>query len=407
MKKINLLISVIVTFIIFSSADSFSQDWPQFRGINRDSKVTGFKATSKWPVEMVQLWKITVGTGDATPALVGKRIYLHTRQQGDEVISCLDASTGKEIWKNNYPAPVVTGPPASHPGPRSTPSVYDNKVVTLGVAGVLSCLDASTGKVLWRKEDITHAAPDFWPGMSPLVVDGLCIVSLGKKDTGIVVAYDLNTGNEKWQWKGEGPSFSSPSIMTVVNTKQIVLLTEKNLVGLALADGKLLWQVASPTQQRFFNAVSPYINGQVIYISGSGTGTKAIKINKSGDKYVTQELWSNTGTGAKFNTPVLKDGFLYGFSDQKRIYCVNASTGETTWIDNTVSSDFGTMVDCGTVLLGLTSTSNLLVLKPDSKAYTEVVRYKVSETPIYAFPIIAGNLVYIKDAESLILYKIK
>jgi len=406
MKKVNLIISFVVALILFCSADSFSQDWPQWRGITRDSKVTGFKAPSTWPAELIQQWKIPVGKGDATPVLVRGKIYLINRQGGDEVILCLDAATGKEVWRNSYPAPVVTGPDASHGGPRSTPSFADNKIVTVGIAGVLSCFDASSGKIFWRKEDLIPTVTDSWTAMSPLIIDGLCIVSAGKKDTGIVVAYDLLTGNEKWKWNGEGPSSSSPSLMTVDKTKQVVLFTEKNLMGLALADGKLLWQVPAPVKERYFSAVSPYIDGQTIYYSGLGTGTYAIKVNKQGDKYATQELWRNTGTGAKFNTPVLKDGFLYGFTDQKRIYCINATTGETAWIDNAVSSDFGTIVDCGAVMIGLTSTSNLIVLKPDSKAYTEVVRYKVSDTPIFAFPVVAGNLIYIKDAESLILYKI-
>lgn len=406
MKKINLIISVITALILFISTDSFSQDWPQWRGITRDSKVTGFKAPVSWPAELVQQWKITVGKGDATPALVGKKIYSIGRQGDDEVILCLDADTGKEIWRNNYPAPVVTGPDASHGGPRSTPSFADNKIVTIGIAGVLSCFEAATGKIIWRKEHMTKTVSDSWTALSPLIIDGVCIVSAGKKDTGIVVAYDLITGNEKWKWNGEGPSSASPSIMTVGKTKQIVILTEKNLMGLALTDGKLLWQVSAPVKQRYFSAVSPYINGQTIYYSGLGTGTNAIKVSSQGDKYVTENLWSNAATGAKFNTPILKDGFLYGFTDQKRIYCMNAATGETVWTDNAVSSDFGTIVDCGSVMIGLTSTSNLLVLKPDSKAYTEVVRYKVSDTPIYSYPIVAGKLVYIKDAESLILYKI-
>jgi outer membrane protein assembly factor BamB len=203
-----------------------------------------------------------------------------------------------------------------------------------------------------------------------------------------------------------GRTILLPSVMSVEKTRQIVLFTEKNLMGLSITDGKLLWQVAAPVKQRYFSAVSPYINGQTIYYSGLGTGTNAIKVSRQGDKYVTEELWSNATTGAKFNTPVLKDGFLYGFTDQKRIYCINASTGETTWIDKAVSSDFGTMVDCGSVMIGLTSTGNLIVLKPEPKIYTEVVRYKVSETPIFAFPVIAGNLIYIKDDESLMLYKL-
>lgn len=406
MKNKTQIISLLTALALLISTDSFSQDWPQFRGIGRDAKVTGFKAPAAWPADLIQQWKITVGKGDATPVLVEKKIYLNTRQGDNEVIMCLDAATGKEIWKNTFPAPVVTGPPASHPGPRSTPAIASGKIVTLGVAGLLSCLDAATGKVLWRKEDVTHAAPDNWPGMSPLIADGLCIASLGKKDTGIVVAYDLITGNEKWKWAGEGPSFSSPSLMTIEKTKQVVLLTEKNLIGLALSDGKLLWQVPAPAQQRYFNAVSPYIDGQTIYYSGSGKGTKAIKVIKQGEKYVTEELWNNTTIGGKFNTPILKDGFLYGFSDQKRIYCINASTGETAWVDNAVSSDFGSIVDCGSVIIGLTSTQNLIVLKPDAKAYTEIVRYKVSETPVYAYPIVAGNDIYVKDAESLIVFKL-
>jgi outer membrane protein assembly factor BamB len=406
MKKTNLIISVVTTLIILSSTDSFSQDWTQWRGTTRDSKVTGFKAPSTWPAELKQEWKVAVGLGDATPVLAGKRIFLIARLGGDEVIQCLDALTGKEIWRDNYPAPVVTGPDASHGGPRSTPAFADNKLVTLGIAGVLSCFDASTGKILWRKEDMTSTTSDSWATMSPLIIDGLCIVNVGKKDTGIVVAYNLNNGNEKWKWNGEGPSSSSPSVMIVDKTKQLVLLTEKNLIGLSLTDGKLLWQVAAPVKQRYFSAVSPYIDGQIIYYSGLGAGTNAIKVSRQGDKFVTEEVWKNPGTGAKFNTPVLKNGFLYGFSDQKRIYCINATKGETVWTDNTVSSDFGTISDCGSVFIGLTGTSNLLVLKPEPTAYTEVARYKVSDKPIYTYPLIAGNLIYIKDTESLMLYKI-
>jgi outer membrane protein assembly factor BamB len=232
----------------------------------------------------------------------------------------------------------------------------------------------------------------------------MCIVHIGKKDDGQVVAYDLNTGNEKWKWAGDGPSYSSPSVMTFEGKKLLIVITEKNIISLSLAEGKLLWQIATPVQQRFYNCVSPYIDGQTIYLTGQGTGTKAIKVEKSGNDYVTKELWSNAEVGAKWNTPILKDGFLYGFTDQKRIYCLNAATGQTAWIDNAVTSDFSTIVDCGSVIIGLTSTDNLLVLKPDSKAYSEIVKYKVSDTPIYAYPVISGNNIYIKDAETLMKY---
>ena len=397
---------MMIIFLI-SFSNLFSQDWPQFRGVGRDSKVTGFKAPKAWPAELKQVWKINVGFGDATPALSGKMIYLAVRQNADEVILCLDAASGKELWRSAYPAPAVTGPASSHPGQRSTPAISDGKIVTFGVSGILTCLDAATGKVLWKKENPENAVPQFFTGMSPLIADGLCIVHLGTKDKGQVVALNLATGSEKWKWEGDGPSYASPSLMTSGKDKNVVVQTEKSLMALSLADGKLLWQVPTPVQQRFYNCTSPYINGDIIYYTGQGSGTKAIQVMKQGDKYVTKELWSNPEIGAKWNTPVLKDGFLYGFTDQRRIYCIDASTGKTAWYDTTVNSDFATIVDCGPVIIGLPSTGNLIVMKPDPKAYTEMAKYKVAETPVYAFPVISGNAIYVKESENLLMYTLE
>jgi outer membrane protein assembly factor BamB len=406
MKKNNVYFSIVI-IILISYSNLFSQDWPQFRGIDRDSKVSGFKAPKAWPAELKQVWKVNVGFGDATPVLSGKKIYLAVRQNADEVILCLDAETGKEIWRSPYPAPAVTGPAASHPGPRGTPSISEGKIVTFGVSAILSCLDAGTGKVLWRKENPENAVPQFFTGMSPLLTDGLCIAHLGTKDKGQVVAFDLASGKEKWKWEGDGPSYASPTVMIIDKQKYVIVQTEKNLMALSLSDGKIQWQVSTPVQQRFYNCTSPYVNGQIIYYTGQGTGTNAIEVIKEGNKFSTKELWSNPDIGAKWNTPVLKDGFLYGFTDQRRIYCIDASTGKTAWYDSTVNSDFATIVDCGSVLIGLPSTGNLLVLKPDPKAYTEIAKYKVAETPVYAFPVIAGSLIYVKDSESLMMYRLE
>jgi outer membrane protein assembly factor BamB len=406
MKKIIVLILSFM-LIVISSVDVYSQDWPQFRGPSRDSKVTGFLAPASWPAQLTLLWKDTVGTGDASPVLVGKKLYLHTRQDGNEVILCLDPLTGKEIWKESYPSASSSGPSSSHPGPRSTPVIANGKIVTFGVTGILSCLDAETGKVLWRKENPTNAVPQYFTGMSPLIVNNICIVHTGSKDNGQVLALDINTGAEKWKWNGDGPAYASPSLMVMGKEQHIIVQTEKNLIALNFTDGKLLWQVQTTPAQRFYNCVSPYIDGKRIYYTGQGTGTKAIEITKVGEKYSIKELWSSAEIGAKWNTPVLINGFLYGFTDQRRIYCLNASNGLTGWIDAATNSDFATIVDCGSVVMGLPSTGYLIVMKPDSEEYKEIAKYKVSETPVYAFPVIAGNLVYIKDAETLMLYKIE
>jgi outer membrane protein assembly factor BamB len=406
MKKVYVILSCIAILLTINVLSLHSQDWPQWRGMARDSKVAGFKAPAAWPSELKQEWKVQVGFGDASPVLVGGKLYLNTRQGDDEAVLCLDAVTGKELWKTLYRSPAVTGPAGSHPGPRSTPAVSNGKVVTFGATAILSCLDAATGKVLWKRENPANAYPQFYTGMSPLIIDNMCIAHIGTKDNGEVIALDLKTGAEKWKSSGDGPAYASPSVLTIDGKKLLIVQTEKNLIALNLSDGKLIWQIATPVQQRFYNCVSPYINDAVIYYTGQGNGMKAVKVEKSGNGYAAKELWSNPDVGAKWNTPVLKDGYLYGFTDQKRIYCINAESGKTAWVDNAVNSDFASIVDCGQVIIGLPSTANLIVLKPDPSAYSQIAKYKVSETPIYAFPVIAGNLIYIKDAESLTLYKI-
>ncbi len=406
MKKEVLFCSLTILAAFLLTCNLNSQDWPQWLGPERNATVTGFKAPASWPAELKQNWKVTVGTGDASPSLSGNRIYLFTRQGGDEAVLCLDAGTGKEIWKSTYPASAVTGPATSHPGPRGTPAVANGKVVTFGATGILSCLDASTGKLIWRKENPANEFPTFFTGTSPLLMDGLCIIYTGKVKDGRILALDLNTGNERWRWTGDGPSYATPAVMTINGAKQLVFQTESNLIGLNFIDGRLLWKVPAAPVQRFYNSASPYVNGQNIYYTGQGNGIKAIRIDRQGDAFSAKELWSNSEVGTKWNTPILKNGYLYGFSDTRRIFCVNATNGQTAWIDPATNSDFSTIVDCGTVLIGLASTGNLIVFNPDSRDYSEVKKYKVSDTPVYAFPVVTGNRIFVKDAESLTLYTI-
>ena len=320
---------------------------------------------------------------------------------------CLDAGNGKEVWQDRYVAQAVTGAAARHPGPRSSPTVVDGKVVTLGVGGILSCLDAVTGKVIWRKDEFSGVVPQFFTGMSPIIVDGMVIAHLGGKDNGAIIAYDLNTGNQKWKWTGDGPAYSSPVLMTVDGTKQVVVQTEKNILGVAMTDGKLLWQVPTPTERRFYNSATPIIDGQKVIYTGQGQGTRAIKVQKQGDDFVIKELWNNNEIGTAFNTPVLKDGFLFGLSDRGKLFCMNATTGQTAWSDTTNHKNFGSLLDAGSVILALTSQSELIAFKPSDKEYKEIALIKVADTPTYAHPVIAGNRIYVKDQETLAMWMIE
>src|SRR6516165_12149905 len=144
MRNANPTTGVIAGFLLVLSASGvWAQDWPQWRGPHRDNKVPGFTAPATWPKTLTQKWKATVGLGDASPVLVGDKVYAFTRQGREEIITCLDAGDGKVVWQDKYAAEAVTGPGSGHAGPRSTPAEAEGKICTLGVGGVLSCLDTS------------------------------------------------------------------------------------------------------------------------------------------------------------------------------------------------------------------------------------------------------------------------
>lgn len=391
--------------IVLSAVGVLAQDWPQWRGPNRDGKATGFSAPDTWPKALKEQWKTTVGFDDATPALVGDKLYVFARQGGDEAILCLEAGTGKQVWLETYSAEAPAGAAGSHPGPRSSPAVAEGKVVTLGVGGVVSCLDATSGKLAWRNNEY-KAVPQFYTATSPIILDAVAIVHLGGKGKGAVVAFDLGSGSEKWKWDGDAPTYASPVLMTVDGAKQLVQQTEKHLVGLSLADGKLLWKIATPTQGRFYNSATPILDGQTVIYTGQGAGTKAAKIEKQGDGFAANELWSTDKVGTGYNTPVLKDGLLFGLSDRGNFFCLDAKTGKLLWTDSTRRERFGAIVDAGSVLVALPEKSGLIVFKPSGKQYEEVAKYKVSVGPIYAHPIVTTKGIFVKDREALTLWTI-
>jgi outer membrane protein assembly factor BamB len=383
----------------------FGQDWPQWRGPNRDAKATGFVLPQTWPKSLKQQWKVTVGNGVATPALVGDRLYVFARRGNDEVTCCLDAATGKELWADKYAAKAPDGQAARFPGPRSSPTVVDGKVVTLGVQAALSCLDAATGKKIWRKTDTADTLPRFYTYCSPIVVDGRCVVQFGGEKKGGMAAYDLVTGDEKWKWADDGTAYSSPELLTVDGVKTIVAMTTKNIVGLEAADGKLLWWSPFVLRGAGYNAATPIVDGQTVYISGSMRGVKALKIERQPDEYTAKEQWMNPDYSVLFNTPVLKNGLLFGISSENLLFCIHAETGYTAWTE-LVSGEhgYGSIVDVGPVLLALTTDANLLVFEPSDKRFKQVARYKVAKDETYAYPIAAGKRLYIKDLDSVILW---
>lgn len=409
MKPTNLLMTFSLGATLLSlAALASAQDWPQWRGANRDGKAAGFEAPKTWPSELKQGWKVPVGAGDASPALVGDRVYVFSRDAGNEVTRCLDAATGKELWSDKNPTDSFNGPDANlHSGPRSSPTVANGKVVTLGVYGTLSCLNAADGKVLWRKNDFAGAWPRFHTAMSPIVVDGLCIAQLGKENEGAVVAYDLASGDQKWKWTAEGPGYASPVLFSAGGKKMIITETAKSVVGIDVADGKCLWQTAFAPQGMAYNAATPIISGDTIIYCGQGRGARAVKIEKTGDTFEAKELWSNPDNAVQFNTPVLKNGLLFGLSQRGNLFCINAESGKTAWTDPTGGrGGFGSIVDAGSVLVAMNAKDQLTVFEPTEKQYTEVASLKLGDKPTYAYPVLSGSRLFVKDQDSITLWTV-
>jgi len=420
------------------------QDWPQWLGVNRDGKTAGFSAPKSWPKELTQKWKVSVGDGVSTPSLVGDKLYVFSRQNGAEIARCLDAATGKELWQQKYDALGATGPASGFSGPRATPVVADGKVVTYGVRGMLSCLDAKDGKVLWRKEEFNGGVPRFFTSSSPLFTDGLCVAQLGggEKEGG-VFAFAIGDGEEKWRWTGDAPGYASPVLMTIDGTKVAIAVTDTKLVALNLADGKKSLEIGFAAQGRGgYNAATPIVDGQTLIYSGSGRGSTAVKLVKKGDVLAAEDLWKNTDNSVVFNSPVLKNGAVYGLSAGNDIFCINARDGKTAWSVSSSGgssgtagsspgqiasapgggggerkggrggggmgrSGFGSIVDAGSVMLAMTPSAELVVFEPSDSAYKEVARIKVAEGSTYAMPVPSGNRLFLKDQDSVMLLSVQ
>lgn len=393
---------VLACVLFLGAAQANAQDWPQWRGPNRDNNVTGFAEPKTWPKELSKKWTKSVGVGESSPVLVGDKLYVFGRQGDDEVTRCLDAMTGKEIWLEKYAAKFSGGGDKAYPGPRSTPAVGEGKICTLGVNGLLTCRDAVTGKELWHKD---KGYPQFHTAASPIIADGKCI-----ELAGTLTAFDLADGTAKWTTSIKA-GYGSPVIMTVDGVKQIVTPGEGVLASVDFNDGKALWQVNIGGAWQN-NYSTPIVAGNIVYYSispgkggkgGKGaTGTPlsgfvALKIEKKGDKFAANEIWK-AEPAAGYHTPLLRDDLIYGVASQgKAIFCLDAKTGKTKWSDGPKQGECGCILSVGSVLVASSADKDLIVFRPSAKEFSEIARYRVSSSPTWCVPILAGNRIYVKD----------
>lgn len=404
-----LRISVLVATLLTPNAASASAgDWPQWRGPARDGNVKGIQLPAAWPKTLKEQWKVTVGVGHSSPLVADGKIFHHTRLGDEEVLLSLDAATGKELWRSQGLAVAyqMNSAATGHgKGPKSTPVLSNGKVYTLGITGVLSCHDARDGKLLWRKEfskQYPQTSPLYGTAMSPIIDNGMLIAHVGGHDKGSLTAFDAATGKVMWSYDADGPAYSSPVITTLAGARQLVTFTQKELIGLNAATGKLLWKMAAKTQYDT-NCVTPLVYKDLLIISLEGQGMSAIRIAKQGANYSPQEAWRNADNELYMNSPILEGNLIYGLSIKKRgqFFCLDAETGKTIWQGPGRMGENASMLNAGKVLLFLTNDANLYVIKPGAQKFEPVAQYTVATSPTWAHPVFLGNRILVKDETTL------
>jgi outer membrane protein assembly factor BamB len=407
-RPVFLIVALVAMSSIVLVGQSTAPDWPQFRGPNRDGVAPSFTEPKSWPEQLTRMWKVDVGDGYATPILVGDRVYAFARQGDNEVMQALDAGTGKVLWQTRYPAPVTINPAAkAHgPGPKSTPTFADGRLFTLGMAGIVTSFDAASGKQLWQKP-AAPAQPLYGTSMSPLVDRGLVIVHVGGHNQGALTAFDAGTGAVKWTWNGDGPSYASPIVADIDGVRQVITLSQENLVGVSATDGRLLWRRPFSTEYTQ-NVITPILTGQTLIISGYQKPTSALRIVRKGDQWSTEVLWENPESSLYMANAVVVGDTLLGLTHRNRgqYVLLDVKTGKTLWTGMPRQAENASIVRAGNVVFSLEEDADLIVGRVSRSGFQELKRYRVADAATWSAPAISGNRILVKDASAVTLWSV-
>jgi outer membrane protein assembly factor BamB len=319
-----------------------TEDWPAFLGPRSNAISRETKLSRKLPPRI--LWELSKGTGYASPAIVGSRLVFLHRSANQEVVECLHPETGARIWRFTYPT-AYEDRYGYNNGPRSSPVIDGDTVFTVGAEGKLHCLALDTGKLIWKRDiaaDYKVPQDFFGAASTPLIQGGLLIVQVGAPGGPTVAGLDKKTGREQWRAGKEwGPSYASP-IPAIIHGKPRVLVfaggesqpPTGGLISLDPATGKI--DFSYPWRSRSYesvNASCPVAFDNKVFVSASyRTGGALVEVQPD---YSYKPAWKQPEFGLHFNTPIYKDGHLYGFDGRNEpdasLACVEAVSGKLVW----------------------------------------------------------------------------
>jgi outer membrane protein assembly factor BamB len=399
-ERLAIVLSVLLTLPLSA------QDWPQWRGPNRDGAVASFREPSPWPEALKQQWTIDVGLGYATPLVVGQRLYMFTRQGEEEVMTALDAASGKVVWRTAYAAPfaMVKATARHGAGPKSTPTFANGRLFTLGMTNIVTAFDANSGKQLWQKP-ATKAQPIYHTAMSPVVDGNLMIVHVGGPGDAALTAFDVSSGDIRWTWTEDSPAYGSPIVTDIGGTRQVITFTHQYLIGVSVARGELLWRRPFKTPSDT-TSQTPIVFRDTIIQNGRSNGVTAFRVVPGKDGWKTEDVWQTSEVSLYMTNGVVIDDVLFGLSHLNggQYFAMDVGSGKVLWKSEPRQAENAGMVRAGDSIFSLEDDGEMVILKASRTAMNVVRRYQVADSATWAQPAISGSRVFVKDVSSLTLW---
>jgi outer membrane protein assembly factor BamB len=370
-----------------------ADDWPQWRGPNRDGVWRETGILESFPAGGPAFrWRVPVGFGYSSPVVAQGRVYLTdslvTRPRARERVLCFDETTGALLWSHVYEVtyPEWAFTPAQEGRPTSTPLVGDGRVYAVGAAGDLFCLDARQGTVLWKKNlEKQYQAAEFTCRSSPLLDGDLLILSIGGKPGACVVALDKTSGNEVWRALDERVTYSSPILLSAGGARQLIVWTQESVTSLDPATGKTHWRQRLMTSSNDANA-TPVVHHGRLLIGG-------LMLQLDPDKPAASVLWPDTLAASRrilsnTSTALVQGEYLYSAKSSGEFVCLEAGTGKQVWKTDRVTDQKGGAsihpTAHGDAAFLFTDRGELIRAKLTPQDYQEVSRARLVE-PTYPF----------------------
>ncbi len=401
-------------------ATSLADDWPQWRGPQRNGISLETGLLKQWPKQGPKLsWISTnIGSGYSTPAVVGDRLYLLGNQGLDnEFVQALSVKDGKQIWSARLGKVGRPEQQPNFPAARSTPTVDGAVLYALGSDGDLACVEIGNGKARWQKNIRAEfeGKPGTWAyAESPLVVGDSVICTPGGANA-TMVALDKKNGDVIWKCAvpgGDEAAYASAILVEFSGIQQCVQLLQKGLVGVDAKSGKFLWRYAKPVSRYGANIPTPLASDGYIYCASAGTGGGLIKLTSKDGAITPEQVYFE----AKFPTAIggaVKVGEnLYGTTGQA-LLCVEFTTGKLRWEERALGAASICFADGRLYLHG--ENGEVALIEPSPESYREHGRFSPPNQQkhannmeqAWAYPVVANGQLYIRDRSTLWCYDVK